>query len=200
MDLEQWLDHIQRWCAKHPRWMILIDGRCGSGKTTIAQRMVQPLNAYCIHMDDYYLPFEKRDHQPDFPGNHMDYQRLQKQVIEPFIQNGKFDSIPYDAHQDHYGQITLVKTNGLIIEGSYSMFPHLVYPHDTLKLFITIDPNVQKQRIIARGGMACWSGFEQRWIPTEESYFKMYSIQEKADMVLSFDGTTISIHSMKTLS
>lgn len=34
---------------------IAIDGRCGSGKTTLGEALAKRLHASLIHMDDFYL-------------------------------------------------------------------------------------------------------------------------------------------------
>lgn len=39
---------------------IAIDGRCGSGKTTLGEALAKRLHASLIHMDDFYLRMEQR--------------------------------------------------------------------------------------------------------------------------------------------
>ena len=36
--------------------VIAIDGRCASGKTTLARELAERLGAGVIHMDDFFLP------------------------------------------------------------------------------------------------------------------------------------------------
>ena len=40
--------------------LIAIDGRCGAGKTTLAQRLQQELGGRVFHMDDFFLRPEQR--------------------------------------------------------------------------------------------------------------------------------------------
>ena len=198
--IKQWLDHMQRMVSTDAIDIILIDGRCGSGKTRLGETMAHFFKAPVVHMDDFYLPFDKRAGMDDFPGNHMDYNRLQHQVVDPFIQYHGFDYVPFDAHSNHYGLNHHYNGQLLIIEGSYSMHPLLRYTNHTYRLFLTIDPSFQKKRIIGRGGPDCWTGFETRWIPAEERYFESYCIKAHADQTISYDGQTIIIQSMKTVS
>jgi len=49
-------------------FLIAIDGCCGSGKTTLANKLAKELNASVFHMDDFFL-------QP--------HQRTEKRLSEP---------------------------------------------------------------------------------------------------------------------
>ena len=40
--------------------VIAIDGRCASGKTTLANKLAQHFHANVFHMDDYFLRKEQR--------------------------------------------------------------------------------------------------------------------------------------------
>lgn len=40
--------------------VIAIDGRCASGKTTLAEKLAQYFHANVFHMDDYFLRKEQR--------------------------------------------------------------------------------------------------------------------------------------------
>ncbi|MEK3909347.1 P-loop NTPase fold protein [Oceanobacillus sp. FSL W7-1309] len=39
---------------------IAIDGRCGSGKTSLAEMLKQEFDMNVFHMDDFFLPFEMK--------------------------------------------------------------------------------------------------------------------------------------------
>ena len=200
IQIEQWLGQVKNVVLTNAIQIILIDGYCGSGKSRLAKKMANAFDAPLVHMDDYYLPFDQRKKIKDFPGNHMDYDRLQQCVIDPFINCGQFIYIPYDAHLDRYGPSKQYDGNRLIIEGSYCMHPFLEYEVPVYRLFLTIDPLVQKQRIIQRGGMDCWEGFEQQWIPAEHRYFTTYDIQKQCDQTIEYEDSFIRIASMKTVS
>jgi len=51
-----------------------------------------------------------------------------------------------------------------------------------MSLFLTVLPDVQKERIIKRNGEDGFKVFEQKWIPAEEKYFKALSIKEKCTL------------------
>ena len=65
--------------------VISIDGPCGGGKTTIAKTIEEELGYNILHMDDFYLPFDKRDKNwMNIIAGHMDYDRLIENVLIPY--------------------------------------------------------------------------------------------------------------------
>ena len=73
--------------AAHPEQPVLIalDGRCGSGKTTLAGQLAEQFPASIVfHTDDYYLPPDQRI--PDWektPCANMDLARLREELLRP---------------------------------------------------------------------------------------------------------------------
>ena len=73
--------------AAHPEQPVLIalDGRCGSGKTTLAGQLAEQFPASIVfHTDDYYLPPAQRI--PEWektPCANMDLARLREELLRP---------------------------------------------------------------------------------------------------------------------
>ena len=64
------------------RLVIAIDGKCATGKTTLAARLASGLDADVIHMDDFFLPPAKRTQQRlSEPGGNVDYERFMEEVL-----------------------------------------------------------------------------------------------------------------------
>ena len=40
--------------------LVAVDGRCGSGKTTLGTLLAAVFGCAVVHTDDYYLPFARR--------------------------------------------------------------------------------------------------------------------------------------------
>ena len=73
--------------------LIVIDGLCGSGKTTLADSLSSMLQAPVVHMDDFFLPFSLRTPQRlSQPGGNVDYERFAQEVL-PFA--GKKEGFSY---------------------------------------------------------------------------------------------------------
>lgn len=175
------LDELKR-CPQGA--LIAIDGRCGSGKSTLARKLAQMYSGTVIHMDDFYLPPERR--KPDWMecvGGNMDFDRLRSQVLQPLRSGDEVRYRPYVCKTGGYaGEIVLQPGMFVILEGSYSHHPALETEFD-LKIFLTCEAEVQEQRLKAREGDR-FQRFREIWIPLEERYFALYAIREGADLVL----------------
>jgi uridine kinase len=83
---------------------------------------------------------------------------------------------------DYDGVRTIPPTPWLIVEGSYSQHPHFGDYAD-IRIFSTVDPQLQMKRITARNGKTMAQKFATTWIPMEEAYFTAYQIAEKSHTV-----------------
>ena len=62
--------------------LLAIDGRCGSGKTTLAGMIAQRYRAEVIHMDDFFLQKDQRTPERlAEPGGNVDRERFRQEVI-----------------------------------------------------------------------------------------------------------------------
>lgn len=165
--------------------VIAIDGRCGSGKTTLANQLVERYDANLFRMDDFYLPFVLQTTQRlELEGGHMDHERFFLEVIDPLLSHKSFTYKPFDCQkQDYKAPIQIFHKKLNIIEGSYSMHPNLISVYD-LKIFMTVNPYKQFQRIKQRSGEVKAERFKELWIPMEERYFKEFDIEKQSDFVI----------------
>ena len=70
-----------------------------------------------------------------------------------------------------------------IIEGVYSMHPLWNDIFD-IRIFLTLDPDVQLERIKKRSGEGMLKRFIQEWIPLENKYFEAFKIAQQCDLVI----------------
>ena len=165
--------------------IISIDGPCGSGKSTISKEINDALGFNIVHMDDFYLPFDKRDKNwvNEIAGN-MDFDRLIDKVIIPYKENRKAEYISYDVHSDKYlKEIPIDLNKILVIEGSYSTHPRLSKYTD-IKIFIDIDKDEQIVRLTKRNPKVV-DKFLSMWVPYENIYFEKMDIKNNCDLVLT---------------
>ncbi|MBP3560801.1 MAG: AAA family ATPase [Clostridia bacterium] len=163
---------------------IAIDGRCGSGKSTFAELLSKKFDCNVFHMDDFYLPLEKRTKERlDEAGGNIDRQRFLKEVIVP-ARNG--EAVFYKAFdckvQSLKPTVTMKPKSIVITEGSYSCHNDFYDLYD-LHIFLTVSPEIQKERIIKRNGEDGYKAFENKWIPFEERYFKEQDVKSKCELV-----------------
>lgn len=151
---------------------VAIDGRCGSGKTTLGGMLSEHYGCTLIHMDNFYLRKEQRTPERlAMPGGNVDYERFTAEVIEPLRTRSKFILRPFDHSTFEPGAgFPVVPTKLVIIEGSYSCNCFLRDNYD-LKLFLTTDKDTQLRRLEMREGGERLEMFKEKWIPMEEKYF-----------------------------
>lgn len=185
--ISQILAQIRLLPQDHPL-VVAIDGRCASGKTTLAATLQQALHCPVFSLDDFFLRPEQ--HTPQRlaqPGGNVDYERFRREVLLPWREGKPFSYRPYDCHRQAFTQPISVTPGPLAIaEGSYSCHPQL-WELEDLHLFLTVDPAVQRQRILARNGAEDWKMFQSQWIPLEEAYFTAFSPAQRCE--LCFDTT-----------
>ncbi|MBR5949148.1 MAG: hypothetical protein IKZ82_10985 [Clostridia bacterium] len=173
-------------------FLIALDGRCGSGKTTLAtalrhaleRRIPKPVITV-VHMDDFYLRPEQRTVERfQTPGGNVDYERFNEEVLDRLASNKDFTYRPFDCSSMTLGESVAVHpSHVVIIEGSYSLHPKLRENYD-LKVFLDIEPEEQQKRILMRNGEEKLLQFKERWIPLEELYFDKCAVRECADLII----------------
>lgn len=169
--------------------VMAVDGRCASGKTTLAARLGERFDAPVFHTDDFYLPFARRDaRRMEKPGGHMDCERLAREVLERAFAGQELLYRPYDAHADAWGPELKVPPRKLyIVEGAYAFLPELESYYG-YKIFLTHDAQAQRTRLLAREGEAKLKAFLEKWIPAEERYFAQCEARERADAAFDTSG------------
>lgn len=168
----------------HPERPVLIalDGRCGSGKTTLAVQLAKQFPGSAVfHTDDYYLPPAQRiPNWAETPCANMDLTRLREEVLVPAQAGAAVRSRAYSCREGAYLPEQCVPPAPLyILEGSYSHHPILAGFYD-LKVFVTCSKKEQARRLQAREGKR-YENFVRRWIPLEEAYFAQCRIEALAD-------------------
>ena len=162
--------------------LISIDGRCGSGKTMLSQLINRVFDCNVLHIDDYYLPLDRR--RPDWaevPGANMDLVRFRQEALKPIRAGQNVFYRPYSCQQGTYLPSRPMPVKALTVaEGSYSQHPVLSDQYD-LKIFLTCSADAQRARLRMREG-DYFAMFERRWIPLEEGYLRQYRVEENCSL------------------
>jgi uridine kinase len=183
-ELGEVLPAIRRLLAEKETVVVAIDGRCGSGKTVLSQRISQVFPCNLLHMDDFYLPIQERAADwKSCPGGNMDFDRFLEEALLPARQGRGIEYRPYSCQKGRLEEAVPLSGKQLtVVEGSYALHPRLEAQYD-LKIFLTCWKEKQIIRLMAREGEN-YPAFAEIWIPMEERYFAEYRIEEKADFVL----------------
>lgn len=161
-----------------------IDGRCASGKTTLANEISGQLNCNIIHMDDFFLQSHQRTAERlREPGGNIDYERFLEEVVEPLKNGLGFSYRPYSCRTFQLGNPINIEPGMLtVVEGAYSCHPKFSHIYD-LRFFMDVEPGEQIERIRIRNGEAMLEKFKTIWIPMEEKYFSEFKIKETCECI-----------------
>ena len=170
-----------------PRLLIAIDGRCGSGKSTLSRWIASVYGATVLHMDDFFQTEQQKAAGEQAPAANIDGARLLA-ALNPLSKGEPFEFRPYDCLTGEFLPPRQMRPGHMsVVEGSYCLHPALRLDYD-LKIFLTVDPETQKARIKVRNP-DLYDRFVEAWIPQEERYFKAYAIE---DGCLTVDGRALS--------
>ena len=165
--------------------VVAIEGKCGSGKTIYAKGLAALLVAGTIHMDDFFLPAELRTPERlNEAGGNIHYERFLEEVV-PNLRNpeeftyGRFDCGQMTIRGERRVDPAMLR----IVEGSYSCHPKFGDYMD-IRVFLDVDEEVQKNRLVDRDGEDVLERFENVWIPMEKKYFDAFDIPGKADVFI----------------
>ena len=180
--LEEMISEVLR---SKPSAVIAVDGRCASGKTSLAKALSAVLDCNVVHTDDFYLqPFQRTEERLNEAGGNLDRERLLKEVIKPLNEGREATYRPLVCSTMTFSdEVRLEHKSICIIEGSYSCHPELRNYYD-IAVFLTTDKETQKERILHRNGEEKLEVFLSRWIPLEDKYFGAFDVEKRADLVI----------------
>ena len=164
---------------------VAIDGHAASGKTTCASLLAALYDCNVFHMDDYFLPFDRRtEARLAEPGGNVDYERFRAEILDAIVAGNAVTYSPFDCQSGTFlAPITVPPKPLTIVEGSYAHHPYFGDLYD-LRIALDISDAEQRARILARNGERMLAMFVSRWIPMENRYFDAFSIYENADLTL----------------
>ena len=178
------LKSLYQYLESHDSLTIAIDGKCGSGKSTLASLLKEVFQANLFHMDDFFLqPHQRTPERYQQPGENVDHERFLESVLIPLKHK---DTVSYQIFDCQ----TMTLSSSIeertyrpinIIEGTYSLHPHLM-PFYDIKIGLMIDDDFQIERIVLRNGATQAQMFIDKWIPLENKYFNHYHIFDYVDI------------------
>lgn len=165
-----------------PSFVVAIDGRAASGKSTLAAMLASELGASVVHADDFFLPFDMRSEaRLSEPGGNIHYERFATEVCERL--GTSFDYGVFDCSCGALsGKRHVDGASPVIIEGAYSLSPRFGRYYD-ISVFLTSRLECRLSRIASRAPEKL-EMFKSRWIPLEEAYFSAYGIEHAAELII----------------
>lgn len=162
-----------------------IDGRSAAGKSNLADRLAQELDAGLVRMDHFFLQTEQRtEERLAEAGGNFDRERFLTEVIEPLGNGTDLSYQVYDCRNQKLQERIVIPHNKVtVVEGAYSLYPLFRSVYD-LSVFLTVDRETQSRRILERNGEAQQKRFLEEWIPMEERYIKEMRVDQTSDLLI----------------
>ena len=166
--------------------ILAIDGMCGSGKTTLAQYLSEIFDTSVIHMDNFFLPFERKTTERlAEPGGNIDYERFIKIVLPALENRQPFSYTAYNCQTAAYDRkMDIPACDLIIVEGSYSLHERFGHYYD-LSLFLSVSSQEQLRRLEIRcQDETKFKRFQTEWIPMENLYHEKQAVKQRADLLI----------------
>lgn len=168
------IDHIKK------PVIISIEGKCASGKSTLAKIIKEKYNAEIIHMDDFFLPIERKtEARLNEVGGNIDYE-LVRDTLNNIRNNNISRYKVFDCSKQEYYYKDFIKSDIIILEGVYSYHKYFRDLVDKL-IYIDTDYNIRIERLKGRPN---FDRFINEWIPLEDTYFDLENILYLSDIIV----------------
>lgn len=175
--------------AQKPSVLVAIDGRCGSGKSSLAALIASVYGAMVLHMDDFFQTEAQKAAGEEPAVANIDGARL-RSALAPLKEGIPFEIRPYDCLTGEFlPPRRLSPARVRVVEGSYCLHPSIALDYD-LKVFMTVDAETQRARIAVRNS-TLYDRFVAEWIPNEEAYFRAFRVAESC---LRVNGLALGEH------
>ncbi len=167
---------------------IAIEGGSASGKTTLSNVLKEIYDCGVIHMDDFFLqPYQRTHERFNEIGGNIDWERFLNEVVTPLndekeIAYQKFNCSTMSLKE----KVNITPKQITVIEGAYSMHPKFEKYYD-YSVFLNINENVQKERILKRNEKDMAKRFFNEWIPLENIYFDKTDIKNRCDLIIDIN-------------
>lgn len=163
---------------------VAIDGRCLSGKSTLAALLSEIYDCNIFSMDDFFLPAKlQTSERLALPGGNVDIERFRSDVLDK-LEKDVFWYSRFDCGTQSYkAPEAVIKKRLNVVEGSYSLHPTLRSYYD-IKVLLTIDKSKQLSRLKLRDSEASQQQFIDKWIPLEEDYHSKTRPEAICDIII----------------
>ncbi len=176
--------------------LVAIDGRSGTGKSTLAQAIASRVEGQIVVSDDFYCGGND-DTWSGLSASEkvekvIDWQRMRTQVLEPLLAKKPASWHPLDF-QPGSGwvgwkeeTVTLEPAPVILLDGVYSARPELADLVD-LAVLVEADDEIRRQRLVMREGQDFMQRWHQLWDAAEEYYFTYICPPSSFDLIVK-DG------------
>lgn len=170
---------------KKGRVNLAIEGGSASGKSTLADMLTQVYDCNVFHTDDFFLqPYQRTEKRFGEAGGNVDRERFFEEILKPLSNNEEIEYRRFDCSKmEILPPLKFVPKRLNVVEGAYSMHPYFL-DYYNLSVFLDVDADLQKKRILKRNSPEFAKRFFEEWIPMERRYFEAFDIKNKCDLII----------------
>ncbi|HEV2613236.1 MAG TPA: (d)CMP kinase [Gammaproteobacteria bacterium] len=157
--------------------LIALDGRSGTGKSSLAKTLANKFSATLIESDDFYCGRENNTWASCSPEEKVaqciDWRRLRAEALMPLLEGKTAHYHPYDFKTGaKFAQhsVTLQPSKIIILDGAYSARPELSDLVD-IRILVESSDDVRRNRLLHREGTTFMEEWHSIWDVAEEYYF-----------------------------
>lgn len=154
-------------------FLIGIDGRPCSGKSTLADKLTEILNAEALFLDDFFIPEEywPKNIKPGFPFPYFYYDVL-LQSIKNLAQGKSAQYHPYDWAAKQPAKLRTVNPPKIIIVEGVSVLSEELAPLLNRRIFVVSNISTEFAAISEREKQQGLSNWKNLYLPSVDIYMK----------------------------
>jgi pantothenate kinase-related protein Tda10 len=154
--------------------VLAIDGRSGSGKSTIAREIAGRLEAPLVSLEDLYGGWDGLEHG---------IERARSELLEP-LARGQAAAVPrYDWQAGNWGEAWTLAPPALLVLEGVGAGARALAPHISVLAWLELDASSRRRLALERDG-DLYAPHWQRWADQEDAYVEREAPRERADLVL----------------
>lgn len=167
--------------------LIGIDGRPCSGKSTLADMLIEELFAEGLFLDDFFIPQEEWPNpiSPAFPFPYFRYKEFLQGVCE-LAKGMLFEYQPYDWHANKLGETRIIDPKNIIIVEGVSVLCKQLVPCFHKKILVVSNKSNEFEAIGQRekNNIKIWN---ELYLPSVDIYWQT-NPHERADILYAGRG------------
>jgi uridine kinase len=172
--------------------LVALDGRSGTGKSTIAKKIAERLGGVEIIADDFWAGGSNDEWDRKSPKEKaelaIDWKRIRTEVLEPLLAGKSASWQPFDWKAGHGLSQDLLHSEPkplIVLDGAYSTRPELQDLIDFSILVEIPDDTDRRTRLRERESEEYMNDWHGRWDIAEDYYFSEVRPRESFDFVIS---------------
>jgi uridine kinase len=171
--------------------LVALDGRSGTGKTTLAHSIATSLDAAIVQSDDFFAGAGECHWAALTPAERanacIDWRRLRTQALEPLLAGRSGRWHPFDFASGG-GSATMTidckPATVILLDGAYSSRPEFA-DLIGLSVLLQLPDAIRRNRLLKREGTAYMTRWHETWDAAEDYYFTHVRPPQAFDIVIS---------------